>query len=142
MAGRFSRKTAPKSQPPMRLRGPTHDVLHRDAAGRLFRQLFAVPTLRGRRLHALQHRVARAVARHEDRQRNGRNGENDRRPGGHLGENIDGPARAKGRLRALPAERACQVRALARLQQDDPDQDKTNEDMKNRKKIDHWVTFE
>ncbi len=100
---------------------------HPDVSGldstRLFRgQLLAVLTaLRRYRLHSLQHRVARAMARDQYCQRDGRDREDDGRPGGHFGEKIDGSAGAKGRLRSLSAKRACQIRALARLQQDNPD---------------------
>ena len=98
--------------------------------------------LRRRRLHSLQNRVAGALARDQYRQRDGRNREDDRSPGGHLGENVDGSPGAKGGLRALAAKRARQIRALARLQQDNPDQNKTNDDVKDGKQINHWVTFD
>jgi hypothetical protein len=86
--------------------------------------------------------MTRTVTRDQNRQRDGRNREDDRTPRGHLGENIDGSARAEGGLRALAAKRASQIRALARLQQDNPDENKTNDDVKNGKQINHWVTFD
>lgn len=86
--------------------------------------------------------MAGAVPSDQNRQRDGCNGEDDRTPRGHLGENIDGSAGAKGGLRALAAERASQIRALAGLQQDNPDQNETYDDVKNGKQINHWVTFE
>lgn len=82
------------------------------------------------------------MARNQYRQADGCDRENDGCPSGHFGENIDGSSGAKGRLRALPTKRASQVRAGTRLQQDNPDKDKTNKDMKSGKKINHWVTFE
>jgi hypothetical protein len=107
------------------------------------KQLFAMRSaLRRRRLNSLQNGVSGAVTRDQNRQRDGRNREDDRSPRGHLGENIDGSAGAKGGLRALAAKRASQIRALARLQQDNSDQNKTNDDVKNGKQINHWVTFE
>jgi len=106
-------------------------------------QLLAVRSaLRWRRLNSLQHRMAGAVTRDQYRQRDRRDREDDRSPRGHLGENIDGSAWTKGSLRALAAKRTSQVCTLARLQQDDPDQNETNDDVKNGKQINHWVTFE
>ena len=92
-------------------------------------------------LNPLQHGVSGALPRNQNRQRNGRNGEDDGTPGCHLGEDIDGSARSKGGLRALSAKRASQICTFPRLQQDNPDQNKTNDDVKNGKEINHWVTF-
>ena len=86
--------------------------------------------------------MAGAVTRDQYRQRDRGNGKDDRTPCGHLGENIDGSAGTKGRLRALAAKCASQIRTLGRLQQNNADQNKTNDDVKNGKQINHWVTFE
>jgi hypothetical protein len=107
-----------------------------------FQALFAMRSaLRRGRLHTLQHGMARALPRDQYRKRDGGDGENDRSPGGHLGQNVDGSAGAEGCLRTLAAKRACQVRALAGLQQDNSDQNKTNDDMNHGKKIDHLSHF-
>jgi hypothetical protein len=93
--------------------------------------------LNRRRLHSLQHRMASATTRDQDRQRDGRNREDDRTPRGHLGENIDGSAWAKGSLRALAAKRTSQICTLAGLQQDNPDKNKTKDNVKDGKQINH-----
>lgn len=73
--------------------------------------------------------MACAVARDHYRQRNGRDGEYDRTPRGHFGEEIDSSTGPEGGLRALAAKCTGQIRALAGLQQDNADQNKTNDNV-------------
>ena len=90
----------------------------------------------------MQYRLSSAAARDEDRQKNRRNRKNDRCPRRNFRENIDGSARTKGSLRTLPAKRARQICTFAWLQQNNPDQYETYDDMNDSKEINHWVTFE
>ena len=95
----------------------------------------------GRRLGAREHRARAALAGDEDEESDRGAHEDDRRPGGELGEQVGGAARAKGGLRTLAAEGSGEVGALALLQKDHANQEEANDDVDDGEKDDHSSLF-
>ena len=65
----------------------------------------------------------------QDGQRERSDHEDDRRPGGEPGEHVGRGAGAKGGLRALAAEGACQIGRAALLQENDSDKEQADNDV-------------
>ena len=68
---------------------------------------------------------------HENRQADGRNGEEDCGPGGKPGEQVGCAARPEGRLRSLAAESTGEIRTLALLQQDNTNQKERDDNVQH-----------
>jgi len=98
--------------------------------------------LRGRMPGAREHGVIAAVTGEQDGEADRGQHEEDGGPGGELGKEISGAARAKGRLGALSAEGACEVSRLALLDEDDADKEEADDDMDCDDEGDHGVAFE
>jgi hypothetical protein len=83
-----------------------------------------------------------ARAGEHDGEGDGDDHEEHRAPCGELGEQVGRAARAKGRLRTLAAECAGEVGGLALLQQHNPDQEQTDDDVNDYQKDEHGDIFE
>src|ERR1700760_2490173 len=95
---------------------------------------------RGSRLRCLdagEHRIAAAAALNQDSKPDRREHENNRGPGGHLGQQICRAAGTEGGLRPLPAKSTGQVSTLTLLQEDDSNQDETNNYVESPKYPNH-----
>lgn len=84
-------------------------------------------------------RVIATGAREHHGEADGGNHEEDSRPGGELGEQRGGTARAEGSLRALAAEGSGEIRGASLLQENDAHQEERDDDMDDNDEIEHRV---
>ena len=73
----------------------------------------------------------------QDGEADGSEHEEDRRPGGELGEEVGCSAGSEGGLRSLAAEGCGEVGGLALLEQDDADEEERDNDVQDYEKDNH-----
>ncbi len=81
--------------------------------------------------------VVAAGAGEQDGEADGGEHEDDRGPGGELGEEIGCSARSEGGLRSLAAEGSGEVGGLALLEQDDADEEERDDNVQDYEKDNH-----
>jgi len=84
--------------------------------------------------------VIAAGAGHHDGKRDGREHEDDGRPGGEASEEVGGAARTEGGLRTLAAEGSSEVGGLALLEQDHTDEEEADDNVQDYEKNEHGLT--
>ena len=86
--------------------------------------------------------VIAAGAGEHDREANGAKHEDDRGPGGELGEKVGCAAGTEGCLRTLTAEGSGKVGGFALLEENDADDEERDDDVNDNEKNEHRSWFE